>query len=309
MRFTLQYPIARAGYNPSFLTAIGITRVVAAAEAAGFDSIAFTEHPAPSEKWMAGGGHASFDPLTALALCAGVSSRIRLQTYLLVLPYRNPFLAAKQAATLDLMSGGRVILSVGTGYLRSEFLALGVDFEERNALFDESLEVMSRVWTEQGVVYDGLHFKALGQTQVPRPAGSGPDIWIGGNGKRARQRAARVGNGWSPLIISAEMAKTTRTAALQTPEELRQGVEHLRELASAEGRGADHLEVQVEWTESSDIEAPPELILERIEQLSTAGATWMVVDPTGDDLDHTLELIAAYGDSVIAHAPPKTTSL
>ena len=136
MKFTLQYPIAHAGYSPAFLAADGIRKVVVAAEAAGFSSIAFTEHPAPSENWMASGGHEILDPLTALALCAVVSSTIRLQTYLLVLPYRNPFLAAKQAATLDVISGGRVIMSVGTGYLRSEFLALGVEFEERNALFD-----------------------------------------------------------------------------------------------------------------------------------------------------------------------------
>jgi probable F420-dependent oxidoreductase len=141
--------------------------------------------------WLA--ADTSFDPLTALALCAGVSSSILLQTYLLVLPYRNPFLAAKQAATLDVMSGGRVILSVGTGYLRSEFLALGVEFEERNDLFDEAIEVMGRSWAEDGVVYEGRRFTAFGQTQRPRPPGPGPTIWIGGNGKVARQRAARHG--------------------------------------------------------------------------------------------------------------------
>ena len=273
-----------------------------AAEAAGFDSIAFTEHPAPSQKWMAGGGHESFDPLTALALCAGVTSTILLQTYLLVLPYRNPFLAAKQAATLDVMSGGRVIMSVGTGYLRSEFLALGVEFEERNALFDEALEVIGRSWSEDGVVYEGLHFKALGQTQRPRPPGRGPTIWIGGNGKVARQRAARHGHGWTPLLIGAEMAKTTRTAPLRTPDDLARAVEDLHELASAEGRDGGQLDVQVEWRESSSLTATPDQILERVEKLTDAGATWMVVDPPGDDLERTVELIAAYGESVIANA-------
>ena len=197
MKFTLQYPIARARYSPALLAADGIRKVVMAAEAAGFGSIAFTEHPAPSQKWMAGGGHESFDPLTALALCAGVTSTILLQTYLLVLPYRNPFLAAKQAATLDLISGGRLVMSVGSGYLRSEFLALGVEFEERNALFDEALEVMRRSWSEDDVAYEGLHFKALGQTQRPRPAELGPAIgseatgrWPG-NGPLGMDRAGR----------------------------------------------------------------------------------------------------------------------
>jgi probable F420-dependent oxidoreductase len=304
MKFTLQYPIAHAGYSPALLAADGMRKVVVAAEAAGFDSIAFTEHPAPSQKWMAGGGHESFDPLTALALCAGVTSTIRLQTYLLVLPYRNPFLAAKQAATLDLMSGGRVILSVGTGYLRSEFLALGVEFEERNALFDEALEVLHRTWSEDDVTYDGLHFKALGQTQRPRPAEPGPRIWIGGNGKVARQRAARHGQGWTPLLIAPEMAKTTRTAPLRTTGDLARAVEDLHELASAGGREGQ-LDVQVEWRESSSITANPDHILERVDELASAGATFMVVDPPGDDLEHTVELIAAYGESVIGNASPR----
>jgi len=302
MKFTLQYPIAHAGYSPALLAADGMRKVVVAAEAAGFGSIAFTEHPAPSQKWMAGGGHESFDPLTALALCAGVTSTILLQTYLLVLPYRNPFLAAKQAATLDLISGGRLVMSVGSGYLRSEFLALGVEFEERNALFDEALEVMRRSWSEEDVVYEGLHFKALGQTQRPRPSEPGPAIWIGGNGKVARQRAARHGQGWTPLLIAPEMAKTTRTAPLRTTGDLARAVEDLHELASAEGRDGDALDVQVEWRESCSINANPDHILELVAELTDAGTTWMVVDPPGDDLERTVELIAAYGECVISHA-------
>jgi probable F420-dependent oxidoreductase len=303
VKFTLQYPIAHSGYSPALLSADGMQKVVRAAEAAGFGSVAFTEHPAPSRKWMAGGGHESFDPLTALALCAGATTEIHLQTYLLVLPYRNPFLAAKQATTLDLISGGRVILSVGTGYLRSEFLALGVEFEERNALFDEALEVMQRSWSEDEVVYDGLHFTALGQTELPRPGGAGPALWIGGNGKLARQRAARSGHGWTPLILSDQMAKTTRTAPIHTPEELRVAVENLHELWSAEGRSGDRLDVQVEWHESASVTAACDRTLERIGQLSEAGATWIVVDPPGNDLVETVELIAAYGESVIANGP------
>ena len=302
MKFTLQYPIAHAGYSTALLAADGMRKVVMAAETAGFDSIAFTEHPAPSQKWITGGGHDSFDPLTALALCAGVTSTILLQTYLLVLPYRNPFLAAKQAATLDVLSGGRVILSVGTGYLRSEFLALGVEFEERNALFDEALEVLRRAWSEDDVVYEGLHFEALGQTQRPRPHEPGPTIWIGGNGKAARQRAARHGNGWTPLLIAPEMAKTTRTAPLQTPAHLARAVDDLRTLTAAEGRDGGQLDVQVEWRQSSSVTASADHILERIEELTNAGATFMVVDPPGDDLERTVDLIAAYGESVIAVA-------
>ena len=88
------------------------------------------------------GGHQTLDPFVALAFAAAVTKRLRLLTYLAVVPYRNPFLLAKAAATLDRLSGGRFILGVGSGYLKTEFFALGVDFDERNALFDEALDVL-----------------------------------------------------------------------------------------------------------------------------------------------------------------------
>ena len=300
VKFTLQYPIAHAGYSPALLAADGMRKVVVAAETAGFDSIAFTEHPAPSQKWMAGGGHESFDPLTALALCAGVTSTILLQTYLLVLPYRNPFLAAKQAATLDVMSGGRVIMSVGTGYLRSEFLALGVEFEERNALFDEALEVLRRSWSDDDIVYEGLHFKALGQTQRPRPTGSGPRIWIGGNGKVARRRAARRGQAGRPCSSHPRWRRRRGQRRCErrttSPGRWRTFTNSLRpkDATVVSSMSRSNGEDSSSITESADH------ILERVEELTDAGATFMVVDPPGDDLEQTVELIAAYGESVIA---------
>jgi alkanesulfonate monooxygenase SsuD/methylene tetrahydromethanopterin reductase-like flavin-dependent oxidoreductase (luciferase family) len=98
------------------------------------------------------------------------------------------------------------------------------------------------------------------------------------------------------------MAKTTRTAPLQTTSDLARAVEDLRELAAAAGRDGGQLDVQVEWRESSSISANPDRILERVGELADAGATFMVVDPPGDDLELTTELIAAYGESVIAAA-------
>ena len=103
---------------------------------------ALTEHPIPGANWLAHGGHQTLDPFVGLAFAAAVTERIRLLTHLSVVPYRNPFLLAKSAATLDRCSKGRFILGIGTGYHKTEFFALGVDFDERNALFDEALEVL-----------------------------------------------------------------------------------------------------------------------------------------------------------------------
>ena len=97
-------------------------------------------------------------------------------------PYRNPFVVAKAGATLDLLSDGRFTLAVGVGYLKREFVALGVDFDERAALFEEALEVIRGIWTTDDFSFEGRHFTARGITAHPGPVSSPhPPIWIGGN--------------------------------------------------------------------------------------------------------------------------------
>ena len=114
--------------------------------------------------------------------------------------YHNPFLAAKAIASLDVLAGGRVILGVAAGYLRPEFGALGVDFDERNALLDEAIDLMRRVWTEDAVAAEGRHFRARAVTMRPRPdRPGGPPIWVGGNSTAAIRRAVARGQGWAPF--------------------------------------------------------------------------------------------------------------
>src|SRR5947209_5141288 len=150
------------------------------AEDAGVDAIALTDHPAPSKKWLQNGGHETLDPFAGLAYFAGVTSRMRLFTYLAVLPYRNPLLTAKSMTTVDVVSGGRATFVLGTGYLRSEFGALGVEFEERNELFDEAAEVIRGVWATDQFEYEGKHFTARGQIITPPPVQQPhPPLWVG----------------------------------------------------------------------------------------------------------------------------------
>src|SRR5438552_2072138 len=154
MEFLYLYP-ERYGAEGNMLDAGPVAEIAAAVEAAGFDGIAFTEHPAPGVAWLEAGGHQTIDPFIALGAAAAATTRIRLLTYLCVIPYRNPLMLAKSAATLDLISGGRFVLGVGTGYLKSEFHALGVDFDERNACFYEALEVMPKHWSGEPFSYEG----------------------------------------------------------------------------------------------------------------------------------------------------------
>ena len=192
VKFSVTYPLVAGPYDPTFVTGDAIVRFSRAAEAAGFDAISFTDHPAPTDRWLKAGGHDALDPFVALSYCAASTERLHLIPNILVLPYRNPFVVAKAVATLDVLSGGRFILAVATGYLKGEYRALGVDFDERNDLFDEAIEVLRGIWTQDDFAYDGRHFTARGQTANPKPT-SPPPLWIGGNSRLSRRRVAAVG--------------------------------------------------------------------------------------------------------------------
>ena len=142
MRFTITHPMHTHPYNPELVSGAGIATVAAAAEAAGFHGFGFTDHPAPSQRWLEAGGHDALDPFVALGFAAARTTTLRLIPNIVVLPYRNPFVVAKSGATLDLLSDGRFTLAVGVGYLKREFAALGVNYDERAELFEEALEVI-----------------------------------------------------------------------------------------------------------------------------------------------------------------------
>jgi probable F420-dependent oxidoreductase len=304
VKFTLEYPLSGTSSGGDFADGPSVSRVAAVAEAAGFDAIGFTEHPAPSRKWLASGGHAAFDPFAALAYCAAVTERMRLMTYLAVLPYRNPFLTAKAAVTVDCLSGGRLILTAGSGYLKSEFLALGVDFDERNELTDETIEVIKGVWSAETFSFQGRHFSAREQAATPRPAQATAPLWFGGNSRKARRRVALHGQGWATLAANATFAATTRTAVLDNLADLKSGIDDLHEVATEAGRDPATIDVQVD--ESAGTATPSSIeagrVLARITQLAGVGVTWMLVRPNAASLAASLEWIEAYGKDVIASA-------
>src|ERR1700761_891930 len=153
MHFTITHPMHRHPYNPELVSGDGIVAVAVAAEAAGFSGFGFTDHPAPTQRWLESGGHDALDPFVAMSFAAAHTTTLRLIPNVVVLPYRNPFVVPKAGATLDLLSGGRFTLAVGVGYLKREFLALGVDFDERGAIFEEALQVIRDVWTADDVSF------------------------------------------------------------------------------------------------------------------------------------------------------------
>jgi probable F420-dependent oxidoreductase len=301
MNFWVTYPLIAHPYNPEFLTKASLTRFSVAAEEAGFSGIGFTDHPAPSERWLEAGGHDALDPLTALAFCAAVTDRLRLIPNILVLPYRNPFLVAKAAATLDALSDGRFTLAVATGYLRAEYQALGVDFAQRNALFDEAIEVILGIWRENNFAHEGMTFTATGQTANPKPDPL-PPIWIGGNSRQSRQRVARYGQGWSPFPAPRLLARTTKSASLESLDDLRPMLDELWQFVEEAGRDPADIDVSFPSGAGGDPAGDrfnPEAQLEAVAELAALGVTWSGVGVPGDSLDHAIETMQRFGETVI----------
>lgn len=305
MRFWTTYPLTAHPYEPAFVTGDALTRISRALEDAGFSGIGFTDHPAPTERWLKAGGHDALDPMVALSYCAASTERLRLIPNIFVLPYRNPFLTAKAVATLDALSGGRFTLAVATGYLRGEYRALGVEFDDRNAIFDEAIEVIRGVWTTDDYDHAGRSFEAKGVSVNPKPARR-PPIWIGGNSRLSRRRVAQVGDGWSPFPAPRQLAQTAKTPPLETVDDLVAMLDELWELVDDAGRDRSEIDVSfgtpVGGSVASD-DFDPDAHLEALAELAGVGVTWVPVQIPGDDVGRTLDAIARYGELVISRVP------
>lgn len=306
MRFAITYPIISHPYNPELVSGPVVAKVAEAAEAAGFHGFGFTDHPAPTQRWLEAGGHDALDPFVAMGFAAARTTSLRLIPNIVVLPYRNPFLVAKSGATLDLLSGGRFTLAVGVGYLKREFAALGVDFDERNDLVDEALDVIRAIWTTDDVSIQGRHFSARGITAHPRPVSQPrPPIWIGGNTGKARQRVVTHGDGWCPFPAPAGLASTAGTAAMDTIERLGEGIEDLRRRFDEAGRDWTTIDVSFSNFAGGGPGRPDfnaDAYLTGLDKLASTGVTWVQVSLPGDSLAHTLEAIDSFSELVIAKA-------
>ncbi|UUU37144.1 LLM class F420-dependent oxidoreductase [Streptomyces sp. CA-210063] len=176
-----------------------LAEIARAADRAGFAYIATCDHVAIPRRLAPAMSTVWYDPVATLAFLAGVTERVRLLSHVAVVGLRHPLLTAKQYATLDHLSGGRLILGVGAGHVREEFEALGVDFERRGAVLDECVDALRAALgpdefpSHHGKLYD---FEDLGQR--PRPTQERVPLWVGGSSPAAVRRAAVRGDGWLP---------------------------------------------------------------------------------------------------------------
>jgi probable F420-dependent oxidoreductase len=302
MRFTVQFPLDDAEAADAAVDAGQVAEFAQVAEASGFNAIAFTEHPAPPPAWLFGSyGHASLDPFCALSYCAAVTTRIRLLTYLSVLPYRHPLVTAKAATTVDRLSNGRLILGIGAGYLREEFQALGTPFDGRTERFEGAVAALAATWSGAAVLRtaQGATEVALRPRSVQRP---GPPLWIGGNSRRSRRMVARHGAGWTPLLVDDRLAGELSTSGIDSVERLRDAVTDLHDLVAAAGRDPSTIDVQVKGSFSRvALEGfSPGGNVDTAGRLAEAGATWLVVHPMAPTRAGLLDVLRRYGADVIS---------
>lgn len=305
MKFSIGYPLLHHPADPAFSTPGFVADFARTAEACGFDAVNLTEHPMPGDAWLAAGGHHALDPFVGLAVAAAVTTRVRLMTNLVVLPYRNPFLLAKAVASLDRVSNGRVTLGVGTGYLKPEFFALGVDFETRNALFDESIAVCRRVWTGETVAYDGTAFSVRANSAHPTPVQDPVPIWIGGNAALTRQRVATVAQGWMPMWNPPELASTRRSLVLATLDDFVTMLADLRARAEAAGRVEpfDVMFMPLDPTLPGMPGWDAAAHLDAVRAQADLGVTWQQLTAVGDTPEAALAMVRSYADDVLAALP------
>ncbi len=199
----MKYGIAIRNMGPQSTRAT-ILACARAAEQAGFDAIFVSDHLCIPPDQTEGSGGRYLDVLATLAFLAGATERIRLGVSVLVLPYRPAVLTAKQIATIQELSGGRMILGVGVGWMKPEFEALGVDMKKRGALTTETLRVLRHLFDgSEPAPFRGELAKFPAFVFEPRPAR--PPIWIGGGGANAIKRVLEFGDGWHPMQRAAEL--------------------------------------------------------------------------------------------------------
>ena len=227
------------------------------------------------------------DQLTMLAFLAGQTNRIGLGTSVMIVPHRNPLVAAKTIATLDVLSGGRVILGVGVGWLREEFEVLDLPpFDERGAVTDEYLRAYIELWTCDAPEFHGKYVEFDNISFLPKPVQKPhPPIWIGGESRPAIRRAARLGNGWHPLGVN-------RLSPMNTPLKLRGAMDRLA--SEAERAGRDPAEIEIGFRvagldlsrSGNNVDRPrfagnPEQVAEDIRAYQEIGVSNLVFDIGG----------------------------
>jgi len=268
------------------------------AEDLDFDSIWTTDHIAVSKQFSNPYGNI-FESLMTLAYAAAMTERMKLGTSIIVLPMRNPILFAKQTATLDQLSDGRLILGLGAGWMEDEFATLGSNFHDRGKMMDEQIRLLRELWTHPEPKFEGRFFKISDVAFSPKSSQeNGPPIWIGGASDAALRRIERLGDGWHPVGLS--------------PKELVQGKEKLDALTKRKRKVTVSVRVPVKISPSAGttyalssgeqaymIGGTRQAVLDEVEKFKQAGLDHLICYFGNESYDEVASQLALFGREVV----------
>ncbi len=229
MVFGLQLPVQSQStiYVDEWEKAAGpeeLATVARQADESGFFYVAVCDHTAIPRRLAEAMGTTWYDTVATLGWLAGITDRVRLLSHVYIAALRHPLRAAKELATLDVLSGGRLIVGVGAGHVTEEFEALGVDFEQRGSLLDEAIDGIAAALTEEFPTLEGPAFAGQGLAVSPRPRQQPrPPIWVGGSSPAALRRAAARGEGWLPQTPRRQDMAELVPRLLELRQQLRPG--------------------------------------------------------------------------------------
>ena len=272
----------------------GVVDLAVRAEELGYESVWASEHVFNvSYVYDRIGNRPYYEPLTMLTYVAANTTSIGLGTSVLVLPYHNPIRLAKVAATLDVLSKGRLMLGVGVGVIEEELEAMGSSFADRGAISDEAIAIMKELWTKEDPSFQGKYHRFSGMKFTPKPVQKPHiPIVIGGTSRAAIRRAARSGTTWHPTALA--------------PQALAEGMDYLKEQAVKAGRDPSEISVSVSAAIGSthnhnrySLGEDPEEILERSQKYQEMGLDRLLISPNTRDQSQLRPIMEMLAEVVI----------
>lgn len=290
MEFGVVFPQTEIGADPA-----DIREFSQAAEWLGYDGLVVYDHVLGADPEHYPGWSGVYElkdmfhePFVFFGYLAGITQRIRLITGVIILPQRQTALVAKQAAEVDVLSGGRLCLGIGIGWNEVEFEALGEDFHNRGRRSEEQIEVLRVLWTQEVVDFEGQWHRIKGAGLNPRPVQQPIPIWFGGGAEPVLKRIGRIGDGWMPLAKPKEQTKAA--------------VERVRNYAQEAGRDPSAVDIApvLHLSRSSFDE-----LLDEVSQWQEIGATHIYLDTMRAGLESArkhIEMIERFKKAIDALA-------
>jgi probable F420-dependent oxidoreductase len=273
------------------------------ADRLGFHSVWVADHITIPREYGPAMGSTLYETHTTLSVVAGRTTRVKLGCSVMPTPYRHPLLQAKSLATLDQLSGGRVIYGGAAGYMHDEFHALGLDFRQRAAMTDEYLQVLKLAWTEPFINFHGEFVDCSEMTSDPKPVQTPhPPIWLGGDSDGAFRRIARFADGWHGLPGGSPGARREEP----TIAHFARRVQRLHQIAEAEGRDPATITLSIKASCHIGADDPrpfhgsADKIVDSVKQLEGLGLALVVLAPNLLPEPTSLDIVDQIASDVMA---------